>query len=127
MLKPILIAFVLAIFAFAQNAAAQFSKEKPVAVKLADFKKKTSLLELMSKNANFDKSACQITDFTMYKERPNLDPIELKSVDDKFKDVVATAIKTAKKGDRFTFVLIKGKCQGDLAKRQLSDIVIEIK
>ncbi len=126
MLKPTLLVAAFATFACVQNAAAQFSKEKPVSMKVADFKKKTALTDLMPANANFDKSLCKITDFTMYRERTGLDPVELKGVAAKFESSVASAIKTAKKGDRFTFVLVKGSCKGDAAKRELSDVVIEL-
>jgi len=126
MLKTFIISSALAIFAFAQNANAQISQAKPVAMKLSKLAEVKTLGDLVSyRNANFDKTACEITDFIIYVERAGLDPIEIEVSSDNAK--LTKTLKSAKKGDRISFVKVQGLCKGDAAKRQLSDAVIEVK
>ena len=126
MLKTFIISSALAIFAFAQDANAQISQAKPVVMKLSKLAEVKTLGDLVVyRNANFDKTVCEITDFIVYVERTGLDPAEFEVSGDNAK--LTKILKSAKKGDRLSFVQVKGLCKGDAAKRQLPDAVIEVK
>ncbi len=142
MLKQIIFATTLAIFAFAQNANAQKKAEVKtlgdlISYNIADLQKTTTqkpkqetttlgeisaLAELKSTSAP---ATCEITSLVLQIERAGLDPMEITGLTNKEK--FSKTMKSLKKGDRLTFTQMKGKCKGEAKEQELTDVVIEVK
>ena len=83
---------------------------------------------LMAMLENFDFDArCKIQGFTMYYTPKRQDPIEIVANGGRFTGRAMQAIQSAKFGDSYQFIDVKGRCPGDQASRKLNSLAFVIK
>ena len=77
-------------------------------------------------NFDFDAS-CNITQFQITKVSKGKDPVFVTNKGGDFNGRTTSLIQTAKAGDKFIFDNIKTLCNGDIASRELSSLIIDVK
>ena len=73
------------------------------------------------------KRNCELVSFTLYYIREGMDPVEIMGKQQSFHGVVLKAIHQAQEGDRYTFVDMQAKCDGNTKTQKVNPISLKIK